>query len=99
MHDDLSKIYPTLVPYVKISVYDVAPKILSMFDESLSNYAMKTFKREGININTQHNIQELRPGAPEGCETDDQSADKCFTLKTKQQGEMGVGMCVWSTGT
>lgn len=69
-----------------------------MFDESLSNYALNTFKRDGINVMTQHNIEELRPGAPGGSEAKDEYGENCYTLKIKQQGEIGVGMCVWSTG-
>lgn len=33
IHEDLSKIYPELVKLVRITVYDVAPKVLPMFVE------------------------------------------------------------------
>jgi len=37
MHDliteDMKRIYPDLIKYAKITVYDVAPTVLSMFDE------------------------------------------------------------------
>jgi len=36
-HEDLKKLYPNLIPHIKISIYDVAPKILPMFDASLAN--------------------------------------------------------------
>jgi NADH dehydrogenase FAD-containing subunit len=74
----------------------VAKKILPMFDKSLAEYAVNLFKRDGIQIKTEHNIQSLRPGLPQ---SEDPDADAgCFTLTTKQDGEVGVGMCVWSTG-
>jgi NADH dehydrogenase FAD-containing subunit len=95
-HEDLKKLYPNLVPLVKISLYDVAPKILPMFDTKLSNYAIELFKRDGIDVKTQHNILELRRGLPGAGPTDRDAG--CFTLRTKQNGEMGIGMCVWSTG-
>lgn len=82
----------------KISLYDVAPKVLSMFDESLSRYAMETMKSEGIEIKTSHHPQGLRwgePGAPGPHEMDPK---RCLTLTTKEEGEVGVGMCVWATG-
>jgi NADH dehydrogenase FAD-containing subunit len=95
-NDDLKKLYPTLVPLVKISIYDVAPKILPMFDTKLADYAIERFRRDGIEVKTKHNILGLRRGLPEG--QDIAGAEACYTLKTKQEGEIGVGMCVWSTG-
>lgn len=65
-----------------------------MFDSKLADYALNLFKRDGINIKTEHHIESLKPGLP-GSPTNDGG---CFTLKTKQEGEFGVGMCVWSTG-
>jgi len=93
-HDDLRKLYPTLIPHIKITIYDVAPKILPMFDTKLADYATQKFKRDGIKIKTEHHIQELRPGLP--CSETNNGG--CYTLKTKEDGEFGVGMCVWSTG-
>jgi NADH dehydrogenase FAD-containing subunit len=95
-NEDLKRLYPNLVPLAKISIYDVAPKILPMFDSKLADYAVDRFKRDGIEVKTNHNILELRPGLPEGQNIP--GADACFTLKTKQEGEIGIGMCVWSTG-
>ncbi|KAF4632080.1 hypothetical protein G7Y89_g6042 [Cudoniella acicularis] len=93
-HEDLRKIYPSLIPHITISIYDVAPKILPMFDHKLADYALNLFKRDGINIKTEHQIESLRPGLPGSLNND----GGAFTLTTKQEGEVGVGMCVWSTG-
>lgn len=101
--DDLTKLYPALAPRVKIIVRDVAPTVLSMFDDKLSSYAMKTFRRQGVDIHTESHIESLRPGLPstdkEG-NTMDEVADPhgCYTITTKEEGEIGIGMCVWSTG-
>ncbi|KAG4431204.1 hypothetical protein IFR05_013311 [Cadophora sp. M221] len=95
-HEDLKKLYPSLIPHIKISIYDVATKILPMFDASLANYAINLFKRDGIQIKTEHHIQSLQPGLPGSTDPDNDGG--CFTLKTKEDGEVGVGMCVWSTG-
>lgn len=98
--EDMKKLYPELVGHARISVYDVAPKVLSMFDDKLSQYAMDHFKREGIEIKTSSHIEELRPGAPQAVEDQLSMQDNhpCYTLKTKEEGEIGIGMCVWSTG-
>lgn len=96
----MKKLYPDLVKYVHITVYDVAPTVLSMFDEKLSSYAMKAFGRQGIDIQTSHHVEELRRGAPSSVQqsSDVSDATTCYTLKLKEEGEVGVGMCVWSTG-
>jgi len=67
-----------------------------MFDSSLAEYALNLFRRDGIQVKTEHHIQELRPGLPGS--SNPNSDGGCFTLKTKEDGEVGVGMCVWSTG-
>lgn len=99
MKEDLMKVYPKLKGQARVTVYDVAPRVLSMFDESLVKYASQTMKREGIEIKTQHHVLELRWGAP-GQEnaTGERDPNGCLTLKTEEEGEVGVGMCVWSTG-
>ena len=98
--DDMTKLYPTLAPKVRVTVYDVAPRILSMFDEKLGEYAMQIFKRQGVDVRTSHHIQELRPGLPKTGEDLGEVADTqgCYTLTTKEDGDIGIGMCVWSTG-
>ena len=103
VHDDLSGLYPDLVSKVSIVVRDVAPQVLSMFDEKLSKYAMETFRREGVEVRTSNHVEELRHGLPAkgiGSNGLEDVADPqgCYTLKTKEDGEIGVGMCVWSTG-
>lgn len=97
INEDMAKIYPELVKYHKITVYDVAEKVLPMFDEKLAKYASQKFARRGIDIKTSHHVEELRLGAPvERTYSDDAKDYRLFTLKVKEDGEIGVGMCVWS---
>jgi NADH dehydrogenase FAD-containing subunit len=105
MHDlineDMKRLYPDLVKFAHITVYDVASTVLGMFDEKLAKYAMNHFKREGIDIKTSHHVEELRPGVPTILQNQDSVKgleNACYTLKLKEEGEVGVGMCVWSTG-
>ncbi|KAJ0415366.1 pyridine nucleotide-disulfide oxidoreductase-domain-containing protein [Aspergillus carlsbadensis] len=95
---DLATLYPALKGMPQISLYDVAPKVLSTFDESLSRYAMDTMKREGIDVRTSHHIQNLRWGAPDDEPPYEMDPRGCLTLTTKEEGQVGVGMCVWVTG-
>lgn len=91
IHDDLARIYPSLMPHVQITVYDIAPKILPMFDQALANYAMGMFQRQGIRVKTGHSIQRIRP---------DPNGLGGLSLKIQENGddEVGAGMVVWSTG-
>ncbi|THX19020.1 FAD/NAD(P)-binding domain-containing protein [Aureobasidium pullulans] len=102
--EDMAKLYPELMQYYKITVYDVAEKVLSMFDDKLAKFAIERFTREGIDVKTSHHVKSLRRGAPkklkETASGDEVIKDEasCYTLDLKEEGEVGVGMVVWSTG-
>ncbi|KAI4751486.1 FAD/NAD(P)-binding domain-containing protein [Aureobasidium sp. EXF-3400] len=100
--EDMSKIYPDLMQYYKISVYDVAEKVLSMFDDKLAKYAIERFTREGIDVKTSHHVKSLRRGSPKKLQDGGDQVVKddtsCYTLDLEEEGEVGVGMVVWSTG-
>ncbi|CAG7952938.1 unnamed protein product [Penicillium salamii] len=98
IYDDMMALYPTLDAPPKITLYDVAPQVLSMFDESLSRYAMETMKSEGIDIKTSHHVKSLRWGPPGASSTHEMDPKRCLTLDTEEEGQVGVGMCVWVTG-
>ncbi|OXV06843.1 hypothetical protein Egran_05390 [Elaphomyces granulatus] len=95
---DIAKLYPGLKGKARITLYDVAPTVLSMFDKSLSKYAMETMRKEGIEIKTAHHVQELRWGRPNTGGSHEMDPKGCLTLNTKEEGDVGVGMCVWATG-
>jgi NADH dehydrogenase FAD-containing subunit len=97
INEDMRKLYPELIQFHKITVYDVAEKVLPMFDKKLADYATQKFKREGIEIKTSHHVEGLSPGAPAERRMSDDAKDyHLYTLKVKEEGELGVGMCVWS---
>ncbi|RAH68650.1 putative pyridine nucleotide-disulfide oxidoreductase [Aspergillus aculeatinus CBS 121060] len=95
---DLMALYPSLKGIPRLSLYDVAPTVLSMFDESLSKYAMDTMRKEGVDIKVSHHVEGLRWGAPGEEAPAEMDPKRCLTLTTKEEGEVGVGMCVWATG-
>ncbi|XWW96966.1 hypothetical protein V2A60_004946 [Cordyceps javanica] len=87
VHEDLAKLYPSLVPFVRVTVYDIAPKVLPMFDQTLASYAMDLFKRQGIQVKTEHSLQSIRRDGD------------ILRLRIKgQDAEVGAGLLVWSTG-
>lgn len=100
--DDLARLYPQLLKYVRISLYDVAPRVLPMFDEALANYATQHYHRRNVDIKTGQKVIQLRKGFPndEAAKADQASQVKhrVYTLETEQDGDIGIGMCLWSTG-
>lgn len=102
IRQDMSKLHPNLMSFVKITLYDVAPKILPMFDAALAEYASKTYARQNIDIKTSHHVEELRKGPPNMLEAAGKEygvpQGRVLTIRTTEEGEVGCGMCVWSTG-
>ncbi|KAK0736999.1 pyridine nucleotide-disulfide oxidoreductase-domain-containing protein [Apiosordaria backusii] len=97
IRDDLGKIYPELMPFVKITVYDVAPKVLPMFDKALADYAMGHFARQGIEVKTQHHLERIR--LADGKLGRRHGAVRIKIREVQENGgEVGAGMVVWSTG-
>ncbi|EFQ28610.1 hypothetical protein CGRA01v4_07162 [Colletotrichum graminicola] len=92
IHDDLSKLYPHLMEFVSITIYDIAPKVLPMFEQQLASYAEDLFRRQGIKVKTQHHLQRIR--------SDEDDTYNTLKLKIKEYGdeEVGAGLVVWSTG-
>ncbi|KAM5529348.1 hypothetical protein FOXYSP1_17192 [Fusarium oxysporum f. sp. phaseoli] len=91
IHDDLARIYPDLMPFVGITVYDIAPKILPMFDKKLSSYTIDTFRRQGIHVKTKHHLQGIRPD-------EDGKGGLKIKIQEYDDDEVGAGIVVWSTG-
>ncbi|KAI0146339.1 pyridine nucleotide-disulfide oxidoreductase-domain-containing protein [Xylariaceae sp. FL1272] len=93
VHDDLSKTYPDFVKnrLVQITVYDVADKVLPMFDRKLAQYATDMFRRERIAVKTEHHLTRIRK---------DPELEDCLKLKITEHGdeEVSAGLVVWSTG-
>ncbi|KAF1985335.1 hypothetical protein K402DRAFT_394679 [Aulographum hederae CBS 113979] len=97
LHTDMTKIYPELIQFAKITLYDVSPKVLNMFDAGLQEYATDAFSRRGIDIKTSRRIMELANGLP-GVDPEVQAGRPGLTLKVKDEEDLGIGMCIWSTG-
>ncbi|OAA48146.1 Pyridine nucleotide-disulfide oxidoreductase, FAD/NAD(P)-binding domain protein [Beauveria brongniartii RCEF 3172] len=87
VHEDLAKLYPSLMKFVQVTVYDIAPKVLPMFDQTLANYAMDLFHRQGIQVKTEHSLQSIR-----------REGDMLKLRIKGHDAEVGAGLLVWSTG-
>ncbi|KAI8337753.1 FAD/NAD-P-binding domain-containing protein [Chlamydoabsidia padenii] len=79
---DVSRLYPDLIKFTRMTLYDVAPQILSGFDSKLSSYAHQQFDLKGIQIKTRRQVENVMPNK----------------LMIKDEGEVPFGLLVWSTG-
>ncbi|XP_051135852.1 external alternative NAD(P)H-ubiquinone oxidoreductase B1, mitochondrial-like [Andrographis paniculata] len=87
VHEDLVKIYPSVKDLVSITVIQSGDHILNTFDERISTFAEKKFKRDGIEVLTGHRVMGV--------------TDRKLHMKAKATGEeisIPHGMIVWSTG-
>lgn len=82
MSDDLMKSYPSLVSDVRIIVLEATNKILSTFDEKLSEYASRIFQRQKIEIRTASIVTRV----------DERE------IILRDGSRIPFGMVIWSTG-
>lgn len=87
VHEDIQKLYPGMGEFVSITIYDIAPKVLPMFDQNLASYATDMFSRQGIKVRTEHHIQRIR-----------RDGDILLLDTKEEEKEIGAGIVVWSTG-
>ncbi|RDA91407.1 hypothetical protein CP533_6898 [Ophiocordyceps camponoti-saundersi (nom. inval.)] len=87
VHDDLSRLYPGLMPFVAVTIYDIAPKVLPMFDQKLASYATEMFRRQGIRVKTEHHLERIR-----------REGDALMLRIREEPDEQPAGLVVWSTG-
>ncbi|KAH6888558.1 putative pyridine nucleotide-disulfide oxidoreductase [Thelonectria olida] len=87
IHEDLKNMYPELQEHVAITIYDIAPKVLPMFDQNLASYATDMFHRKGIRVKTEHHLQRIR-----------RDGDVLMMSIKEEPEEVGAGVVVWSTG-
>lgn len=81
-YEDMRFLYPHLDGKLSIVIHDVAPTILSTFDEQLSGYAVKSLHQKKVEIKTSSHIQKVEQDA----------------IYTKEDGKLPYGMLIWATG-
>lgn len=80
--EDLRKWFPSLMEDVRITLIEAASGILTTFDKKLSEYAIKIFQRQRIEVRTQAMVKEVR-------ETE---------MLLSDGSSIPFGFAVWSTG-
>jgi NADH dehydrogenase len=109
VREDLPRLYPSLAPLVTVSVYDVAPTVLPMFERDLARYATELFRRQDIRVHTEASILEIVPADEhEGASQEEKEAGLLRLRIREKKAEHGAGdeavavvpagIVVWSTG-
>jgi NADH:ubiquinone reductase (non-electrogenic) len=80
--NELKDLYPEVVRYVSISIYDVAPHILSAYDAKLHEYATSQLLKRNIDVAPNTRIEKVDHDA----------------LYIKDKGRVPTGMLIWATG-
>ncbi|KAN0019272.1 hypothetical protein ACTFIU_002477 [Dictyostelium citrinum] len=105
--EDLSKMFPHLAKYPKITLVQSADHLLNTFDLKISNYTEKQFERIGIEVLTNTRAVEVKkdhlvilrkaharpPGEPINAPENPKKGPE-VSIPT----EIPFGMCIWSTG-
>jgi NADH:ubiquinone reductase (non-electrogenic) len=81
-HQEMRFLYPHLDGKLSILIHDVAPNILSTFDDKLGEYAAQSLHRKNVKLMTSSHIQKVEQGA----------------IYTKEDGRLPFGMLIWATG-
>ncbi|KAJ7948250.1 External alternative NAD(P)H-ubiquinone oxidoreductase [Quillaja saponaria] len=87
VHEDLSRLYPTVKDYVKITLLEAGDHILNMFDKRITDFAESKFQRDGIDVKTGSMVVKV--------------SEKEISTKERGTGKVvsiPYGMVLWSTG-
>eukprot|EP01054_Gregarina_sp_Poly1_P009706 Gregarina_sp_Poly_1__9705@NODE_616_length_7127_cov_52_867989_g472_i0_p2_GENE_NODE_616_length_7127_cov_52_867989_g472_i0NODE_616_length_7127_cov_52_867989_g472_i0_p2_ORF_typecomplete_len452_score45_73Pyr_redox_2/PF07992_14/7_6e49Pyr_redox/PF00070_27/1_6e03Pyr_redox/PF00070_27/9_6e15Pyr_redox_3/PF13738_6/0_19Pyr_redox_3/PF13738_6/0_19HI0933_like/PF03486_14/1_6e03HI0933_like/PF03486_14/0_86HI0933_like/PF03486_14/11Lycopene_cycl/PF05834_12/1_1e02Lycopene_cycl/PF05834_12/0_18Thi4/PF01946_17/0_013GIDA len=82
---DLKQHFPHLSSYASVSVIEMLPKLLPMFDESISKYTAKEFNKNGIQALLEHRVTKIDDHV---IHLSDKSGDKTIPY----------GFCIWASG-
>jgi NADH:ubiquinone reductase (non-electrogenic) len=80
--EEMRHLYSHLDGKLTITIHDVAPALLSMFDSALSDYALESLRGKKVEIKTSSHIERVEPDA----------------IFTKEDGRLPFGMLIWATG-
>ncbi|KAL9112181.1 MAG: hypothetical protein Q9227_003558 [Pyrenula ochraceoflavens] len=81
-HEELVDMYPDVARNLHISIYDVAPNILSAYDRNLHEYANHQLLKRDVQVATNTHIESVDAEA----------------LHIKEMGRVPYGMLIWATG-
>ena len=90
--NDMSRLYPDLLPYVKVTLVEAGPELLGPFDANLREYVMGLFEQRKIEVLTRTAVTGVDIYEKEDYKLE---ASKCF-LSDGTEREFGT--MIWSAG-
>jgi NADH:ubiquinone reductase (non-electrogenic) len=101
-NESMQYLYPHLKGKVNIIIHDVAPTLLSTFDESLGEYAMESLREKNIDSKLDTiNVPSIMPStnsAPSVMTSSHIERVERDAIYTKEDGKLPYGLLLWSTG-
>lgn len=79
---DIHRLYPQLYPFVTLTVYNSREVILNSFDKKLSDYAMKKFAKDNIEVRTSVRVKEVKEDG----------------IILSDGSEVKAGLVIWAAG-
>ncbi|HYO15524.1 MAG TPA: FAD-dependent oxidoreductase, partial [Thermoanaerobaculia bacterium] len=61
IHDELTEAYSDLAPRARVVLVEAMERLLTSFDEALSEYTLMHFGREGIEVRTRSKVRAIEP--------------------------------------
>ena len=93
IRQDLIHLYPSVKDFIRVTVYDVAERVLSMFDQQLVDFAMKTYKRE---VRSHCSLDDARyANILIGYQDQDQSSRRRVAARTSNTNHAEVWRHCW----
>ena len=93
LKDDIKRMYPDLVPYVRISLIEASPELLGTFSKVLRDYTKKSLVNRKINVVTSQAVKSIayaeRPSGWVGDKTEAVLSDDT---------RLEFGTLIWSAG-
>lgn len=80
--EEVSKKYPELTPFIKVTLIEAGEKLLNSFDEKLSTYTMKNFLSQKIIVKTKSYITRVNERE----------------ILLNDGSKISYGLLVWATG-
>lgn len=86
--DNVKKTYPHLKDHkIKVQIVEMGNKVLSTYDKAISEYTQKRFKRNDIEVLTEHQVKKVN-----------ECSIEVMDLNTKETKVLPFGVCVWASG-
>jgi len=86
--EDLSHLYPELIPYTSIKIIDGHDYVLSAYHPRISHYTGEELQREGVDLVMNSRVKAIAPGVV--------TVEK--TNGGREVSNIRFGTCVWAAG-